>query len=294
MKLAIFLSQFLYQHKRLALHGIGSFLLNDSFEFNTESPKQTTQKLVEISFDYNPAIPEDSELITFISSQTGKMKVLAASDLNSYLDLAIQFLNIGKPFKIEGIGTLVKNQKGAYSFTAEHIFSDKVSESALKKPDAAFSYEESFSGYDNGQTNKESTSFNLKKILFIFLFLIAIGLAIWGGYYLYKNSTEKNSVTGQNNPVQAEKSKTTDSVVQKTNEISIKTSEYKFILERSAKQRAFYRYAMLKSYNWDIRMETKDSVLFTLYLVIPANAQDTVRIRDSLTILSGQNVKIEN
>ena len=40
----------------------------------------------------------------------------ASADLDSYLVLGKQFLNIGKPFIIEGLGVLEKSQQGDYEF----------------------------------------------------------------------------------------------------------------------------------------------------------------------------------
>jgi hypothetical protein len=51
---------------------------------------------------------EDAELVIFIAENTGKMKSLVASDLDSNLELARQFLNIGKPYLFEGIGHFQK------------------------------------------------------------------------------------------------------------------------------------------------------------------------------------------
>ena len=40
-------------------------------------------------------------------------------------------------------------------------------------------------------------------------------------------------------------------------------------------------------------METKDSVSFTLYMLLPVTAADTSRVLDSLSRLNGKRVRIE-
>ena len=91
MKISPLLAQFLTTNKQLSLAGLGRFILNDSGE---------------ITFEQDPTVKEDAELVKFIAESTGKMKSLVASDLDSNLELARQFLNIGKPYLFEGIGTL--------------------------------------------------------------------------------------------------------------------------------------------------------------------------------------------
>ena len=59
----------------------------------------------------------DKELISFICENTGKIRPLAISDLDSYLHLGTEMLNIGKPFYLEGIGTITKNKSGKFDFS---------------------------------------------------------------------------------------------------------------------------------------------------------------------------------
>ena len=81
-----------------------------------------------VSFESNVLAKETAELIGFISSQAGKMKALAAADLDSHLELAQQFLNIGKPFLFEGIGSLVKLQSGKFEFITGDAVTEKIKE----------------------------------------------------------------------------------------------------------------------------------------------------------------------
>ena len=55
---------------------------------------------------------EDNDLIDFIVQNTKKIKPLASADLDSFLTLGRQFLNIGKPFTIQNLGTLEKLKSG--------------------------------------------------------------------------------------------------------------------------------------------------------------------------------------
>lgn len=58
---------------------------------------------------------------------------------------------------------------------------------------------------------------------------------------------------------------------------------YKFVIERTAnKGRAYRRYNQIKESLTDVKLETKDSTLFSLYFILPATPADTTRIKDSL------------
>src|SRR6185295_19257267 len=73
------------------------------------------------------------ELVSYISSKSGKMKSLAESDLESHLQKVQQFLNISKPFTFEGIGTLVKVKHGEFEFNQGTIIPDKLKETIEKE-----------------------------------------------------------------------------------------------------------------------------------------------------------------
>jgi hypothetical protein len=134
LKLPGLLAQYLYSKKQLDLPGIGSFFLDPSI--NIEAPESNNKQKTEvpdgISFKNNSAIKESPDLVTYISAESGKMKPLAAADLDSHLQLALQFLNMGKPFSFDGIGTLATNRSGGYEFTPGAIMPEKVKEVTVK------------------------------------------------------------------------------------------------------------------------------------------------------------------
>ncbi|MES1223093.1 MAG: hypothetical protein ABUT20_46800, partial [Bacteroidota bacterium] len=145
MKLAPLLSQYLFTNKRLDLPGIGTFLIESPEIPNDESQKYTSAE--GISFENNSSIKESPDLVSFISSQTGKMKALAMGDLYSHLEQARQFLNIGKPFLFEGIGSLVKIKSGEYAFTSGEMIPDKMKEYSAREISSTSSTEETFTHF---------------------------------------------------------------------------------------------------------------------------------------------------
>ncbi len=118
LKLAILLAQYFYQHKQLNLPSIGSFSLDAAVTVPDQNDKNFREFLKYVQFKQQPIAKADETLIDFIRAHTGKIKPLAESDLESYLADGKLLLNIGKPFHIEGIGTLHKNKLGIYEFIA--------------------------------------------------------------------------------------------------------------------------------------------------------------------------------
>ncbi len=299
LKLAPLLARFLYTHKKLDLPGIGSFTLDSSASEEADTGKYPSSFSEGIRFESNSSTAESPELVSFISSSTGKMKALAAADLNSHLELAQQFLNIGKPFLFEGIGTLTKLQAGEFSFTAGEIMPGKLKEIAAKESSAQSTSEESYEDYTNlSKTKSGSQSWN--KPLIAFLVLAGIGIAIWGGYTLYKNNQKDSADVKTETVKEDETIPVTQPVEESSNPVDSSTiitvpqppaitaappGNYKFIVEVARQQRAVERLNKLKGFGLDVKMETADSVNYKLFFLLPASPADTARIRDSLRFI---------
>ena len=303
MKLTHLIAQFLYKNKRLDLQGIGSFLLEKSIVIESEKSKNASDSSIEgITFENNQQIKEDPELIAFISGYTGKIKALAAADLNSHLELAKQFLNIGKPFLFEGIGSLSKNKTGEYIFIPGNVLTEKLSEQKQKHSNREATNEEPVSDFKSALYKQDKKS-NWKKPVTFLLVIVGVVLAIWGGYTVYKKTSE-NKTQQTNIPITNDKTILLDdstdvSKIDSTIKQPLVTPENtsgstKFVLEVANQTRAFQRYSKLKTFLWDVKLETKDSVSYKLYILIPSNASDTSRIVDSLTLLNGKRVYVEN
>jgi len=300
LKLAPLLAQFLYSHKRLDLPGIGTFLLETSFIEEVDSKQARSPRPANITFESNPLLKEVPDLIQYISSQTGKIRALAAADLDSHLSLIQQFVNIGKPFLLEGIGSLVKIRSGEFAFSSGEILPEKMSTYTARELSATSSTTESFSDYKKPLNTGTET--NWRKPAVILLIIAGIGLAVWGGYTVYKITTAKNRSAKKEDvvlPVKKDETVLIPDTSAQQKDSSIKTvsntppGNFRFVLETANAQRAFDRYARLKTFEWDVRMETKDSLTYKLFMILPASAADTSRIIDSLSMLSGRRVYIE-
>lgn len=275
LKLASLLMEYLQANQQLDLPGIGTFRKGESDDLH---------------FENDPSIKEAPAIIDFISSKTGKMKALVAADLDSHLALALEFLNIGKPFLFEGIGSLSKQQGGGFVFVPE-----KQKDPATIENNKITGTENSFTHYENVlKPIKEKGDW--KKPVVVFLLLAGFGTAVWLGYLAYKKRTTEITASVNEDPARVLDSEESllikDSTTEQLN--TTNNDHCKFVLEMANERRAYERFDKLKSYGWDIKMETNDSLKYKLFLLLQLPLTDTSRVLDSLTALNGRRVYIEN
>ena len=309
MKITSLLAQYLYTNKRLDLPGIGSFFLDPSALIASEGNKQRSNILEGISFQNNPALSDSPDLIAYISAQTGKMKSLAASDVDSHLLLVQQFLNIGKPFTFEGIGTIVKLKTGDFEFISGTVTSEKLKEIIKPEGTGNSSRDDTGKKYESFLSEKKSTQ-SWRMPVTILLIICGAGLAVWGGYAISKKKSAPQIVTATEEvttPAQTPKEKDTTTLVspvdpstidkpieKQVEQTTTPEDHYKYVLEVAQSKRAFQRYNQLRTNLWEVKLETQDSLQYKLYLLLPALNADTTRILDSLTVMTGKKVYIEH
>lgn len=241
--------------------------------------------------DLNP------ELVEFIRTHTGKMTALAKSDLESYIMLNRQFLNIGKALYLEGIGTLVKAKEGSIEFTPGDVVMERLDE-RMPETRKTSVFEEN-PRYDGGSGNGRKWA--------IFLGIAAtLGIVIWGGWKWSQNNTS-STVTAEtvqsaesslNLPLVGSAQSTMQTpqiatAIDSTLKI-LTQSDFKFIiLETNKVKKALARYNQLRELKKDIRMETIDSTTYKLYFLLNVPIKDTIRIRDSLSVFYATKVRVE-
>ena len=297
MKLSQLIAQFLYTNKKLDLQGIGTFTLSSTEIPESESGRTTKSEIQGIiTFENYPATKTDSDLVSFISIHTGKMKALATSDLESFLELAQQFMNIGKPFDLEGVGIITKTRDAQYEFTAGNFFAEKIKDKAIKEQaeevEEVLDFKSVFL--------KDPQKINWRKPAIALFILIGLGIVVLGGYLLYKKTnsskTEKNEIISDPNQTTLVQDPTLTKQDTSTVIISpsAKVTNYKFVLDNFKAPRAFERLKQLKIFGWNVEMVTKDSVDYKIIMLLPVSTTDTTKALDSLTLLNGRKVYIEN
>jgi hypothetical protein len=180
VKIEQLIVQYLYLTKQVTLQGIGTFKLDPAVVLPAGNEKEKDFVMPEnaFQFEYNLKAGEDEGLVRYIVQHTRKILPLASSDLESYAMLAKQFLNIGKPLVIEGVGTVQKNQQGNYQFIPGVFITPKIDDypkQIREKRDESVSFE------TEGKLNNSRR--NLVAVIAV-LVIILVGLGI---YYVLMN-----------------------------------------------------------------------------------------------------------
>lgn len=310
MKIAHLIAQYLHQHKKMRLQGIGEFTLENFYEnpFDNEKGRIKVPENA-IRFVYDKRSPEDTGLIDFISEQTKKIKPLASSDLEDYLNIGRQLLNVSKQFYIEGLGTLLLNDRGELDFIQGHeIFAQlNLEESRLPKQKldenpAEMNFEE--------YSRKSSSGSNLSKFLVITAAAAGLFVLGWIGWYFFQQwqngKNGKKEVTPENiQPVfsaAGTDSTRNDSLTTNLDSLhntsvmhtdNAASREYKVIIETSRRARALSRYDSLRKWGFNVGLKTADSVSFNIYTTINGPMSDSTRVLDSISRFFGRKARIE-
>lgn len=294
MKIEQLIVQHLYISKKVSLQGIGTIHLNPSVALPTEGDKDFVMPENAITFDYDLKAPEDISLINFIVEKTRKIKPLATSDLESYSMLAKQFLNIGKPLEIEGVGTIQKNQAGIYEFIPGNFITPRIEESPKELRSKA---EEVVSFESEARTN------NVRRNLLIgvgLLLLIMGGLGIYYFFFFNKPVIQEMAEppVAQTQIVQDTVAKIDTSSQQKIIDSSnlakpvepIKTDSINFrivVKEYKSQEIAKKRLEDLTLSGHKLEMIMVDSAKYRLVMAFKTPLSDTTKVKDSLRVFFG-------
>lgn len=296
MKTADLIVQYLYSNKHLTLQDIGSFTLADGVNVFSENEKDISLPPDAIQFTYDQRAPLDEGLIKYIMEFTGKIRPLAASDLESYIMLNKQFLNIGKPLIIDGVGTLLKTQTGEYAFTqagsshVKHEEAPKVIKEKLKE-DVSFS-----------TLQKEKSSGGGRKGLWLLILLLLAGGAFAAWYFMFREkepakentppavidtlpSPKKDTVPGQ-------KPDSTSAVAVKPATADT-NSFYIVIKEFHDPDKAQKSVDRLTRYGNKVMLYKADSSTFRVRMPFMKPLSDTLNIKDSISKFFNTKARVE-
>lgn len=291
MKIEQALVLYLLKHKEISLQGIGTFKIDAVVPENPDGDKPFVIPPEAISFIYDPKTGENDDLIDFIVITTKKIKPLASADLDSFLTLGRQFLNIGKPFTIQNLGTLDKLNDGTLEFKPGPLVQRVEAPKAKIEDEGAEQHEENlFNDYQ-----KASPGNSGRNILIIFIIII-LGLGAWAAWHFLfkKNETEQVNTTENIVPIDdtagAAQQKDSMAAVQRItdslNNIQKNPADsftFKVVVrETTNKQVALARLAKLKSFGREVIMYTDDSMTYKIAHPFTLPLADTTRVLDSL------------
>ena len=299
MKIEQVLIHYLLKNKQLVLQGLGLFKLEASLPDTADPDRPIIIPEDAISFHYDPKADEDKNLVDFIVEYTGKIRPLAASDLESYLMLGRQFLNIGNPFIIPNIGTLHKTNSGALVFKGGQHALDRVSPQREKIEDegAEAHDEDMFNEYQRQPKSNNSRTILLGVSILIIAF---IAWAVWR-YAFNTNEQEKSLNTSESVvPLPLSDTLSTDSlnnVAPVNNGFTAGSDSFSFkilVNEYTTLQAAQNRVNNLKTYGRNVILYTNDSIMYKVAEPFVRPLQDTSIIIDSLKRYYGSNrIRVE-
>jgi len=286
VKIEQLIVQYLYANKKVTLQGIGTFKLDPSVVLPGENDKEKHFVMPEnaFEFEYNLKAEEDDGLIKFIVEHTRKILPLASADLDSYVMLAKQFLNIGKPLVIEGVGTIQKNQLGDYHFIPGNFITPKIDDfpkQLREKRDESVSFE------SEGRTD------NSRRNLLIGISTLVLILAGLGIYYvlIYNKNTEPEPFVQTEAHPPADTTKT-DSPIQPAIDTTVKIdppivaadgTNFRIIIKSYAASIAAKKaYDRLTYYGHKLELIKIDSFKYELAMPFKTPLSDTLRAKDSL------------
>jgi hypothetical protein len=295
LKLSPLIAQYLQINKSVTIEGLGRFYIDENHAYS-EEPEKGSKSGSPVLYEPAPHTPTDSSFIDFVVKETGKIRPLAIADMDSYTSLAKQLLNISKPFVIEGVGTLVNNNKRVYdfipgNFEPPRINTDNDREKKLRA--ATETYKESSTDHyqysDNRQHGHSGSGLNIKRLAAVLGIVAVLGIGGWAAWKFLLNKQKKTAVTTNEttegvppapNPADTSKavSKKPPVVITDSNQVIT----YKVIHEVAGKDRAEKRFKTLQSYNDKTEMEPRDSGSYKLFVRVTSAARDTSRKRDSV------------
>lgn len=291
MKIENTLVHYLLLKRVLILQGLGIFYINDNVHITSDIHTDVVLPPDSVRFEYNPKIGEDDDLVNYIVKETKKIKPLVSADLDSYLMLGKQFLNIGKPFIIPGLGTLDKTQAVELQFIPGEYITPKITApKALKANENEIS-----SGLFQDHERKLPPNYD-RRILGIIATVIILSGIGWAVYYLAFRNDKTNQViipvNSDSNRIPKDTSTTLHSIAPYSTD-TIQKEGFNVVINKDLrKQVALRKYNLLLHLGHPVKLLSDDSVRFLIVENYKLPLADTSRIIDSLQKYYGNKISV--
>lgn len=298
MKVEQLLVQYLYKNKTVSIQDIGTFSISPDVVLPAEGDKDTSLPENAILFSYDKKTVADEGLIDYIKEQSGKIRPLAASDLESYTILTRQFLNIGKPLFIEGLGTLLKNQQGSLDFTQGSFISSTRAEVPHTVVKEKIKEDISFAAPEKSGSSKKGWM-----IIVLLIFALSVAAAIY--YFVTKEkeipvsqqpvtNTDSTGLSDSITPAQRDSALKKDSLTTAQKKPADDGYSFKIVIKEYNTQLAAQKaYDKLSSYGHKLLLVPVDSTRFKISMPFTTAMSDTLRAKDSLKRFFGGNPSVE-
>ncbi|RXK85886.1 hypothetical protein [Filimonas effusa] len=299
-----FIHDFLVQHQQVTLEKIGTLQVTG----DQKLPEHGTNAAPVVQFSFDRKAETDPLLLDFIAERSVKNRALVAADLSSYLEQVRQFINIGKPYVIPGIGAVFMAKSMGYEF------SQQSGASFVASPMVPVSTTEHYIEADPAESGRIRKKNSLAGLAFVVLVLVIGGVA-WAIYNRVKDDKGSNSVQSEQQappPGEQQPDTTATAVAASADTQAPGTAttaapatqaaaggmrSYKFVFETTASgDRARTRTAQLQSFGdpafYDSTKLSDNSYQYRLYLKHNMNIGDSTRVKDSLRMYLDRNVTL--
>ncbi len=177
------ITRFVYQHGEISLQGIGTIKLLDAIPDSEYLQKHKLTPIQGLEFIHQKTAVTTPAFVQYYAEQRGKIASLAENDVEAYLSMASQFLNIGNPVELKGLGTIAKQKNGTLVMTAGYFIASKEDGPAPKFRER---YQKTAADYAAEKEAEEQTEQRNKTLRGVLVALAAIAvLAI--GWWIYKS-----------------------------------------------------------------------------------------------------------
>lgn len=282
VNIELLVRQYLYQYKTISYPGIGRLTFSADIQLPESVEKGETVLLQGLHFTFNLQEQLDRDFVAYVSAQTGKIQSLAAADIESYFMLHKQFVNIGKSFTVEGIGSIDKLDDGTYIFTPGYFMTANEGSSAPLKPLKIREAQPIIPKNNNIQ----ATPIN-KKMIKVAIGIIVTILMIWLIWYLVFVKNRDNS--GIPTAIDTTK-KANAGLISKPDTIN---ANFKAIIEyRYTRAGATERVKKLRILGHNAHVDSVQPDLFRIYIPV----KDTTVSVDSLQLsrITGKRPRFES
>ncbi|MDQ2720738.1 MAG: hypothetical protein M3Z26_13400 [Bacteroidota bacterium] len=290
MKIEQVLVHYLLKTKYLALQSIGTFQLDANLPDSSDPDKPILIPADAIKFKYDPKTKEDNDLVDFIVLHTKKIKPLASSDLDSFLSLGRQFLNIGKPFSLSGIGTLEKLNSGDLIFIGGQLVAPRMEPQRIKIEDKGAEEHDENMFNDYQKERKKSGGQKALFTIFALIILGMIGWALW--HFVFNKNNQQNISTTETIVPVTDSAHKRDSLAiystiidsSKTKKNISESSTFKVVIKEYPNiQLASARLSKLTANKRNVIMYTTDSITYKIAESFVRPLSDTTKVLDSLS-----------
>ncbi|HSC55312.1 MAG TPA: hypothetical protein VLC98_16890 [Phnomibacter sp.] len=294
------ITRYVYQHGEISLQGIGTIKLLDAVPDVEYLQKHKLVVINGLEFVHQKMAVTTPDFVKYYATQRGKIASLATNDIEAFLGMATQFLNIGNPFEIKGLGTLSKINDGTLLMAPGFFIITKEEEATGKLKERQVDTE------DKSDTNfygeKEQKTSPLVKILLGAMLAIVI---VAGGWWLYKSITQPDTAqevaaNGGDTLLVPQANTAVDTPAVQTTPVampvdSLTVVSWKAIFRQvSGKDTAIALHnGYKKKIATPILMQTADSVTFQFYVQIQSAAKDTTFKKDSIRRFFQRPIQLE-